>query len=310
MTLSPGWVLDFSCCRWHKTYVYSTRLAPTCPRGQGFIVSYNPEVQAGSLASRMFGFRISNGIITIHFSLHLLFCSSPNVNQMFSDDLSRCLRLTCCRKWLIFSFSCSSKSPRLTWDWAIVVWLESHVHPWVSHFEQHMHAVMGLAGSCDIPRYLGLNPQPQPHDLRAGDKQIPKQKQVYDMRWPTSHPVHCGSVKDWWVLLCWACTSGYPGSSAWPMLALGCWLPGVAGGRFQLISTAGSQLQRVRGAPGRAGVTVAWPMGLDLGIAVIISSPVAAREALYGRTQWAVVRRSEPKIACSLRPPEEAWPGC
>ena len=60
------------------------------------------------------------------------------------------------------------------------------------------------------------------------------------------------------------------------MLALGCWLPGVVGGRFQLISTAGSQLQGVRGAPGRAGVTVAWPTGLDLGIAVIISSPVAA----------------------------------
>ena len=59
------------------------------------------------------------------------------------------------------------------------------------------------------------------------------------------------------------------------MLALGCWLPGVVGGRFQLISTAGSQLQGVRGAPGRAGVTVAWPTGLDLGIAVIISSPVA-----------------------------------
>ena len=220
--------------------------------------------------------------------------ASPNVNQMLSDDLSPCLGLICCRKWLIFSSSCSSESPRLTWDWAIVVWLESHAHPWISHFEQYLHAAMGLAGSCDIPRYLGLNLQPQPHDLRAGDKQIPKQKQVYDMRWPTSHPVHCGSVKDWWVLLCWAYTSGYPGSSAWPMLALGCWLPGVVGGRFQLISTAGSQLQGVRGAPGRAGVTVAWPTGLDLGIAVIISSPVAAREALYGRTQWAVVRRSEP----------------
>lgn len=58
---------------------------PSCPptpasHRQWFFVSCNAEVQVGSLALGMFGFRVSTDVITTHFSLSLFFCSPPNVS--------------------------------------------------------------------------------------------------------------------------------------------------------------------------------------------------------------------------------------
>lgn len=58
-------------------------------------------------------------------------------------------------------------------------------------------------------------------------------------------------------------------------------------------------------------VTVAWPTGLDLGTAIIVSCPSGCqRSPLQQDAVRAVVQWPEPKTASSLRTPEEAWLGC
>lgn len=94
------------------------------------------------------------------------------------------------------------------------------------------------------------------------------------VRWP--HAVaglHLGRVTHPITGGCWARCVHWPAQRS-------CRLPGVAGGRFQLISSAGRQLLGVKEPRGGPVVAEAWPAGLELGVANVICPSGCQRSPL------------------------------
>lgn len=132
----------------------------------------------------------------------------------------------------------------------------------------------------------------QPLGLTARERQLPEQKPVSDTRWPTGHPVPCAGSKDRRVL-------GTYQSVCWPARRGPYGLPGVAGGGFQLIPTAGTP-------PRGPAVTAARPTGLDPGIADIVPHPGGChRSPLQQDPARALVPWPEPKIDHFLGTPKD-----